>query len=87
MAIFHKNILKIRKFFLWAKMGGNLSSQWLLAGSKFGNFAKTRINENMFFMQGVNIFCHNEVYKGTKQPTKSVLTFVDGMISYILGAN
>ena len=41
----------------------------------------------MFFMQGINIFCHNEVYKGTKQPTKSVLTFVDGMISYILGAN
>ena len=56
MAIFYKNILKIWKTFLWVKnFGGNLSCQCLLAVSKFGNFTKARINENMFYMQGVNI--------------------------------
>ena len=33
------------------------------------------------------LFCDNEVYKVIKQHTKSVLTFIDDMGSYIMGAN
>ena len=38
------------------EFGGNLSCQWLLVGSKFGNLTKARINENMIYMQGINIY-------------------------------
>ena len=65
MAVFHKNILKIGKTFLWAEnFGGNLSCQWLLPGSKFGNFTKAR--KYVLYTRRKNSFCHNEVYKGIK---------------------
>ena len=54
--LYFTKIFKNLKNFLWVKnLGGNLSCQWPLAESKFRNFTKAMTNENMFYMQGVNI--------------------------------
>ena len=53
---FTKIFKKFEKKFMSREFGWQLKLPVAVSGVKFGNFTKARINKNMFYKQGVNIY-------------------------------